>query len=545
MLDGILLHFIKKELAQELTGARVIKIIQPLKEEILLTLKSKQNKEYSLLVGASSSCPRIYLTTEKLTTSKAPPMFCMLLRKHLLGGIVTEIKQENLDRIIYIEFDQRNQIGNRISPTLAIELMGRYSNIVLVNNNNRILGALKIIHGQRSIVTGEPYVKQEQVGKINLLVTEPTGTMPSLTDIQGLGKRACSLLKENFDSDSLILQALRDRLREHGGVTPTLVVDRWHPTFFDCKKTEGEKLYFSSFCELLDSFFKARLKADLLKQRTGNFNKIISTLSKRIINKIKTQREELESCCTRHEQKLKGDLLLANLHTLSNSVGLKSTRLKNFCDEQPQELTIDLNPRLTIAQNAQKYYKEHRKLQVAEKKLQEQIINGENELEYLNSITFGLSQATQESQLAEIRQELLNQGYIKIQKNHKQAKNKFLPKSIQLNTGNELLIGKNNLQNEHLTFKLAKRNDLWFHAQKVPGSHVILNIKTSPPQDWEIEAAAKAAAENSDAHNGSTVAVDFTSSKNVRKMPGGKPGMVNYINFKTIFVRLTNSQTVE
>ncbi|MDR2817600.1 MAG: NFACT family protein [Oscillospiraceae bacterium] len=537
MIDGIFLHFVKEELAAKLYGARVTKVIQTLKEEVVITLKTR-NQEYSLLISASSSYPRIYLTAEKPVPLINPPMFCMLLRKHLMGGIVTKISQEGLDRIIYIEFDVLNQIAERTRVCLVAELMGKYSNIVLVGSTDKVLGAVKIIHGQREVFVGGNYEKQTQPGKINL-VTErwpDDGREPSKS-IQGLTGRTYALLKKGLKSDAAVITFICEALNENKNVKPVMLTEEALPVFFDFDVL-GDKLYFDSFCELLEAFFKDKVRSDLIKQRTSDLRGIVNVFLKRVKNRIKAQSEELEQCKEKEEKKLKGDLLLANLGNLRDVGNCSEIKLENFYDEGQSRITIALDPRLTVSQNAQKYYKGYRKLQVAEKKLAELILEGEEELEYLQSVVFGLDQAVHESRLEEIRQELVEQGYIKTHtKRKKEVKNKFLPEVIFLKTGGELLVGKNNLQNEYVTFKAAKKDDLWFHAQKIPGSHVVLRIKNGQEfQSCEIEEAARVAASNSRAQGGSLVAVDFTAVRNVRKMPGGKPGMVIYVNFRTIFV---------
>ncbi|GHU84633.1 fibronectin-binding protein A [Clostridia bacterium] len=537
-MDGIFLHFVKEELAAKLQGARVIKVIQTLKEEVVVTLKAK-NQEYNLLISASSLYPRVYLMKEKPVPLMDPPMFCMLLRKHLMGGIVTKISQEGLDRIIYIEFNALNQISERTSVCLVAELMGKYSNIVLVGNTGKVVGAAKIIHGQRSVLVGRNYERQTQPGKINLITERWQSDGRELgKSIQGLGNRTYTLLKKSLKDDAAIVTFICDTLNENKNVKPVMLTEETFPVFFDFDEFKN-KLHFDSFCELLETFFKDKARTDLIKQRTSDLRGIVNIFLKRVRNRIKSQSEELEECKEKEEKRLKGDLLLANLNNLKDLGNCSGEiKLRNFYDEKQSRVAITLDPKLTVSQNAQKYYKEYHKLQVAEKKLTELICEGEKELEYLQSVVFGLDQVVHESRLEEIRQELMEQGYIKTHtKKKKEVKNKFLPEVISLATGGELLVGKNNLQNEYVTFKAAKKNDLWFHAQKVPGSHVILRVKNGEEaQDSEIEEAAKVAASNSRAQGGSLVAVDFTTAKNVRKMPGGKPGMVTYVNFKTVFV---------
>jgi predicted ribosome quality control (RQC) complex YloA/Tae2 family protein len=456
----------------------------------------------------------------------------MLLRKHLLGGIITNISQEGLDRIIYIHLNAHNQVGEQVKLCLAVELMGKYSNVVLIGNNGKILGASKIIRGQRNILVGLDYEQQKQEGKLNLLTTElPIGS--SIQSIQGLGGKTYTLLKKTLNEDANIILFLKEALLKNKFVRPVMFVTELFPTFFDLGPEK--KYYFNSFCELLELFFKNKVLNDLIKQRTSNLRKIVNLTLKKVENRAIVQRAELEKCKGKNEKKLAGDLLLANINNIKpNACKIK---VKNLFEEKQPDLTIELNPRLTVSQNAQKYYKKYAKLQIAEQKLTELIQEGKNELEYLQSLLFSLNQVTHESQLQEIQQELLEQGYIKIRTKKKPVENQRILETISLETGNELFIGKNNLQNEYITFKIAKKNDLWFHTQKIPGAHVILHAKINRDfLESEITTAAQIAVNNSHAHHSSLVAVDFTTAKNVRKMPNGKPGMVNYTNFKTIFV---------
>ena len=540
MVDGVFLHFLQKEMAHLLVGAKVTKIIQPIKEELILILKQDQC-EYKLLINVSSACPSMYISAEYEWNTAIPNMFCMLLRKHILGGRITGITQQGLDRIIYIKFLAQNQIGENRRFCLVVELMGRYSNLVLLDENEVILGAVKFLkEGQRQILPNCKYPKQEQNKKINLLEFEPQNITEEAeleTLLQGVSKKTRMQLRKVARTNEEAINILTKLLNSTELPKPTVIKEENGSEFpfFEFSGVRDIKRQFSSYSELLEHFLAKQAKDNLIKQRTKDLNIIINTHKARVQNRLSVQRAELEKCAEKDYKKQCADLLGANLHLVKK--GDKALTVTNFFEEGQPQFKISLDENLTGAQNMEKYYKEYRKLKTAEAKLKELIELGEKELEYFNNLSFNIEQVSSNDDIEGIKQELVEQKYIKAGKRKAQTTQAKVH-AAEFGAGFKVFVGHNNLQNEFLTLKFAKKNDLWFHAQKVPGSHVIL--KSEPgyePDNKIIEQAAKIAAQNSKAKGSLTVAVDYTKISNVKKMPGGKPGMVNYVNFKTIFVR--------
>lgn len=540
-MDGVFLHFLQKEMAHLLAGAKVIKIVQPIKEELILILK--QNRlEYKLLINISSSCPGMYISTEHATSTTTPNMFCMLLRKYILGGRITRINQQGLDRIIYIEFLAQNQIGESHKFSLAVELMGRYSNLILLDENEVVLGAVKFLkEGQRRILPNCKYPKQEQNEKINLLEFVPENIAEEAeleTLLQGVSKKTRTQLKKVASTNKEAVNLLAKLLSSKELPRPVVVKEENSNEFpfFEFSGIENITRQFSSYSELLEYFLAEQAKNNLIKQRTKDLSMIINMHKTRVQNRLNAQKAELEECAEKDYKKQCADLLGANLHLAKK--GDKTLTVANFFEEGQPPCTIILDKNLTGAQNMERYYKEYRKLKTAEVKLKELIGLGEKELEYFNNLSFNIEQVCSNDDIEGIRQELVEQKYIQAKRGKMRSTQAELHLA-ELSIGFKVFVGHNNLQNEFLTLKFAKKNDLWFHAQKVPGSHVILKSEPGYEPDAKIiEQVAKIAAQNSKARTSLTVAVDYTKVSNVKKMPGGKPGMVNYINFKTIFVRL-------
>ena len=541
MVDGVFLHFLQKEMAHLLVGAKVVKIIQPIKEELILILK--QNRfEYKLLINVSSACPSMYISAEHELGNINPNMFCMLLRKHILGGRITKIAQQGLDRIIYIEFLAQNQIGESHKFSLAVELMGRYSNLILLDGNEVVLGAVKFLkEGQRRILPNCKYPKLEQNEKINLLKFEPKNITEETeleTLLQGVSKRTRVQLKKLASTNKEAVSILTELLSSKELPKPVVIAEENGNEFpfFEIGGAENIKRQFSSYSELLEYFLAKQTKDNLIKQRTKYLSMVINMHKARVQNRLNVQRAELEECVDKDYKKQCADLLGANLHLVKK--GDKALTVVNFFEEGQPQCTIALDENLTGAQNMEKYYTEYRKLKTAEVKLKELIELGEKELEYFNNLSFNIEQVNSNDDIEGIKQELIEQKYIRAGRRKVRSIQASMH-GVELGIGFKVFVGHNNLQNEFLTLKFAKKNDLWFHAQKVPGSHVILRSEPGyEPDDKIIEQAAKIAAQNSKAKTSLTVAVDYTKISNVKKMPGGKPGMVNYVNFKTIFVRL-------
>ncbi len=569
-LDGAFLHFIKGELAAYI-DARIDKIHQPSREEIVIHLRGKGYSK-KLLLSAGANSPRAHFTEESFENPKTPPMFCMLLRKHLGSGRLTAVRQSGMDRILSLDFESVNELGDRVILTLVIEIMGRHSNIILVGPDGRIIDAIKRVDEEmsrvRQILPGMTYHPLEPQDKLNLLTAERSeiearlkggkdeelskalvrvfqGISPTLArEIAGYTTRYRELTVSALTEDEL------DRLIFFcGRIKRMLIQDAPEPTI--ALEQNGKPREFSflplnqyghylitkpmeSCSELLDRFYADRDRIERMKQRSNDLLKLLLNLSERTERKIVAQSEELASCADRELYKTYGDLLNANLYQLQK--GQTTAVLINYYDENQAEIAIPLDPGLSPVQNAQRYYREYRKAATAEKMLTTLIERAKDELVYLESVFDSVSRTDGESELLEIRQELSEQGYLKNYKN----KNKMLkaqpPMRFRSSEGYTILCGRNNKQNDRLTLRDAKNFDLWLHVHNMPGSHVIVESQGGTIPNKTIEEACIIAAYNSKARESAQVPVDYTLIKNVKKPNGGKPGMVIFTDYQTAYV---------
>ncbi|MCX7658458.1 MAG: NFACT family protein [Oscillospiraceae bacterium] len=568
-LDGAFLYAVKKEL-DFLTGSRIDKIHQPSKEEILITLRA-QGEMQKLIISASANSARVHLTKAEVENPKTPPMFCMLLRKHLNGGKLTGIRQDGLERILFLDFEAMNEIGDLVRITLACEIMGRCSNIILINSDGRIIDSIKHVDEEMSrerlVLPGMKYTlpprderlsllnasRDEMANRIRLaknaelskcLIKVFEGISPIFArEAVFYAAKGKEITLEEADDDTIdrlvfwLINARENLLA--GKNTYTVVMDKENNLKDFCFvriSQYGPMMVTKELpgaCETLDYFYAEREAANRAKQRSYDLLKFLANTSDRISRKIALQKEELAKCALREELKIKGDLISANIYALQK--GQKSAKLLNFYADPPAEIEIELDPRLSPAQNAQKYYSEYRKAANAEKKLTELIASGEAEIIYLDSVFDALTRARSEDEILELRMELMEQGYIRSRLKTKPPKPQK-PLEYVSSDGFLILAGRNNIQNDKLTLKTAKNNDIWLHTHDIAGSHVIIVTDGKNPPDRTIEEAAIIAACNSKARNSSQVPVDYTLVKYVKKPSGAKPGMVIFTNNKTAFV---------
>lgn len=544
-LDGIYLSLLKDEILSKIQGFRVDKIHQPSREEFVFTFRTFDGP-VKLLLSAKADCSRIQITTKGFENPKKPPMLTMLLRKHLGGAKLVDILQDGFERILTLVFDAKNDLGDPVTFKLIIEIMGRYSNIILVDENNSIVECVKRIDALKSsvreILPGLEYKLPPQQNKMNLL----TDDMSEIENaVNALDMKKSKAVSEVLQGVSPIIC----REIENGMSLAELKNAVLHPepyvvfmdkpkdfTFFKPKQYGDlcQYIKFDTFSELIDYFYYEQVRVDRIRQRSSDLFHHLTTLYERAVRKGINRQNELKECEEKEKLKIYGDLINANFHRLEK--GALFFDLENFYDNN-EVVRIPADPTLTPVQNAQKYYKEYRKKQIAQSKLDDFIKEAEAEASYLESVIDSLSRAETDAEISAIRQELFEAGFIskKVDKNNKNKK--LAPRKFKSSEGFDIFVGRNNVQNDLLTLKTARNYDLWFHVKDTAGSHVVVTaIKDKPFTDKLIRQAAMLAAANSKAASSSNVAVDYTIVKNVHKPNGAKPGMVIYDDYNTEYV---------
>lgn len=545
-LDGIYLHLLKNEISDRVTGCRVDKIYQPSKDEILFTFRTRNGTE-KLLLSAKADCARIQFTSAHIENPKKPPMLTMLLRKLLCGGVLKEIRQDGFERILTLVFDCRNDLGDPVIYNVIIEIMGRYSNIIITDENDKIIECIKRIDALKSsvrqILPGLKYALPPAQHKMNILTDD-------VSDIENA--MAASHCQKRSKAAQEVLQGISPivaREIEYGKTLTELKNDIQYPiptvvmldgpkdfTFFEPKQYDGmcQLKTFDDFSSLIDYFYYEQVRHDRIKQRSNDLFKHLTTLKERAVRKAINRQNELEECKDKDKFRIYGDIITANAYALKK--GSFFYDLQNFYDNNA-EIRIPADPTLSPSQNAQKYYKEYRKKQVAESKLNDFIAEAEDEAAYLESVIDSLSRAESDSEITAIRTELYESGFLSKRGTNNNKQKKLPPKKYISSEGFTIYVGRNNVQNDQLTLKTAKNYDLWFHVKDAAGSHVIVTaVKDKPFTDTLIRQAAMLAAHNSKAAGSSNVAVDYTIVKNVHKPNGAKPGMVIYDNYNTEYV---------
>lgn len=571
-LDGMFLYELRHELEQYVLDARVDRIHQPSREEMIIALRWKGGSG-KLLLSANASNPRIHFTEEAPENPKQPPMFCMLLRKHLGSARLVRTEQMGMDRILHLIFESVNEMGDLVNLTLAVEIMGRHSNIILLDQNGKIIDAIKRIDGEmssvRQILPGMGYVLPPlQSEKVSLLETPAEEAVRRVVEkgdqelskailsvvlgmspltcreaeqytTQGADIRAGELGETHKERLTEWLKMLQLRLKEHSGI-PTILQDpAGKPkdfSFLPIHQYRGALLTkeMDSYSKLLDTFYAERDLQDRMKQRSHDLLRLLANASDRVTRKIAAQEEELKECANRQTLKIYGDLIHTNLYQMEK--GQTLLQVQNYYEESLPLVEIPLDPALTPIKNAQKYYSEYRKLDTAEKKLQELIEQGKDELQYLDSVFDALTRAARESELTAIREELSQTGYIKKDKGRNKKPERLAPLTYRSSDGFTILVGRNNVQNDQLSLKDAHNYDLWFHTQKIPGSHTIVVAEGKEIPNRTLEEACIIAAYHSRARESALVPVDYTIIKNLKKPSGAKPGKVIYEKFETAVV---------
>lgn len=557
-LDGMMLSLIKTELLDELRDAHINQIHQPSKDEIVINFRTRSGSK-KLFLSCRADCARVHFTENAPENPPTPPMLCMLLRKRLCGARLIDIRQIGFERILFFDFEGTNEIGDRENLTLCIEIMGRYSNIILIDKNGLVVDAVKRIDitmsNDRVVLPKIEYMLPQSQDKINVLtsdfseiekaveLSEKSLDKAVLSAVQGVSPIVCREIEHKvFEGNTLasLIENLTHILRNNNA-TPTMVLkDENTPfdiTFMDITQYGDSMInkQFDTFSAMLDKFYYQRDMAVRMKQRSMDLHKLVSNAIERISKKINIQTQELKKSENREELRIKGDLLQANLYRISK--GAMFVEVENFYDENYETMRIVLDPSITPAQNAQRFYKAYAKAKTAQGVLKVQIEKAQAELSYMISVQDFLNRAQSDKELSQIRLELVEQGYIKEHRNNKQKAPKALPPiEFETSDGFVVLVGRNNKQNDVLTLKTASKSDYWFHTKNIPGSHTIVLTDGRDISEQAVVEAAQICAYHSKAKDSAQVPVDYTIVKNVSKPSGAKPGKVIYVNNKTVYV---------
>ena len=573
-LDGVFINALTKEFNEKFTGLRIDKIYQPEHDELLLLLHGKSGS-FKLCLSANASIARAYIEEDEKSSKSEPPVFCMLLRKHLLGGKIIRVFQPDFERVIRFEIEAINVFGDLTVKTLVIEIMGRHSNIILLDENEKILDSIKrvdfSVSSLRQILPGLKYENPPSQGKKNPL---SCGVGEFLKCLEDNDKKADKCILDTFKGVSplvareivyrgigiaeiyvseLSTSKKLDIATEgyklfqavlNGEFAPCYLVSREtkkHIDFSAFHITQYENLaevqFFDSPALLVYEYYKERGKKERAQRRNAELMKVVTSNIERCIKKIERQTRELADTEKREQWKIWGELITANIYKINKSD--KTVCLENYYEDGMPEITIPLDTSVTPAQNAQRYFKKYSKAKTAQLELAKQLKIAREELLYLESVEEEIEKAETTEALSQIAEELYEEGYLR--RNTKEKKKKqnkqAMPQETRTTDGFCVFIGKNNKQNDFLTCKMAHNNDLWFHTKDIHGSHVVMRYEQGREfTDNAILEAAGFAAFYSKARNSENVPVDYTKIKFVKKPSGAKPGFVIYTDNNTVYV---------
>ena len=534
--DGFFLHHMTEELRQQLLYGRIQKINQPFEQELVLQIRSNR-QNHKLLLSAHPVFSRIQLTRTAFENPAVPTTFIMVMRKYLQGATIENISQIENDRILEISVSNKNEIGDNVAATLIIEIMGKHSNIILIDKaSGNIIEAIKHVgfsqNSYRTILPGSSYVTPPQTDKRNpftisdeklfeILHTEDLSARSLQNLFQGLGRDTAAELSQRLTSDKLkIFRAFFT-----SSTQATLTSKSFTPILFADSQKE-----FPSLSQLLDAFYQDKAERDRVNQQASELIHRVENELEKNRKKLTKQEQELVATENAEEFRQKGELLTTFLHQVPNNQD--QVELDNYYTSE--KITIVLDKALTPNQNAQRYFKKYQKLKEAVKHLTGLIEETKETIQYLESVETALSQANL-TEITEIREELIQTGFIRRRQREKIQKRKKPEKYLATDGKTIILVGRNNLQNDELTFKMAKKEDLWFHAKDIPGSHVVITDNLHPSDDVKTD-AAELAAYFSKARLSNLVQVDMIEVKKLNKPTGGKPGFVTYTGQKTLRV---------
>ena len=572
-LDALCLSGVVAELKPILTGAKIDKVHQPGRDEMILALRLGRGNG-RLLLSASPNHPRLQMTELSRENPDAPPMFCMLLRKHLMGGRILSVEQPHLERIVELRLEVLDELGDRKERRLILEAMGRRANLVLVDDQGRIVDCLRRVDGdmsaQRQLLPGLFYRLPPAMEKADPTALDGAEWLRQVEQAPG-ESRVDHWLLDSFGGWSPLVcreiafraggrvdvtfdelgpqgrvrvgeaaEALLKTVRENN-FTPTVISVEKRPkdfTFFPAEQYEeaGECTAYPTFSALMDRFYEQRENQERIRQKGQDLIRSVTNARDRTARKLANQQRELEATQDRERLRQFGDIITSNLHAMER--GMATLRAMDFYAPDGGEVEIKLDPLLTPQQNAAKYYKEYNKAKTAEEMLTIQLEKGRRELDYLNSVLENITLAEGERDLQEIRQELADTGYLRRQIKGKDKGRRLSPKPMEFRStaGLRISVGKNNMQNDLLTCKQAFKSDIWFHTQKIHGSHVILWTGGAQPDLQSLNEAACLAAWFSQGRESGKVPVDYTPVKYVKKPAGARPGMVVYTTYETAWV---------
>ena len=573
-LDALCLSGLVSELKTAIVGGKIDKIHQPGRDEVILALRTPAMGNVKLLLSANPSHPRAQLTQISRENPEVPPMFCMLLRKHLTGGRILEITQPPLERAVDIRLETLDELGDRTERRLVLECMGRHSNLILLDAQGRITDCLRRVDAdmsaRRQVLPGMFYrlpptqEKQDPTALdrqglealLNAAPEEAQADKWLLDTFGGLSPLVCRELAHRAGGATDIrLNVLGERGRKAlldgleamlsdtnaGRFAPTMLLKEERPsdfTFFPVEQYGSlvSCRSYPSFSEMLDRFYEQRENLERVKQKGQDLIRSVTNARDRVRRKIALQEQELLATLDRDRLRELGDIITSNFYAMER--GMTVLHTMDFYDPEGREIDIKLDPLLSPQQNAAKYYKDYNKAKTAEEMLTVQLEKGRKELDYLNSVLENIKLAEGERDLQEIRQELTDTGYLRRASKAKGREKRVSSKPMEFRStaGLRISVGKNNTQNDLLTCKQAYKSDIWFHTQKIHGSHVILWTEGGQPDLQSLNEAACLAAWFSQAREGGKVPVDYTPVKFVKKPAGARPGMVVYTTYETAWV---------
>ena len=573
--DGITISALVSEVKKKVLGGRIDKIYQPESDEIVMNIRSLGNM-YKLVLSANPSHPRLFFTSKQHANPQNPPLFCMVLRKHLQSGKIVDVIQPSLERIVNIYVESMNEMGDYSVKKLVLEIMGRHSNLILVDEDDRVLDCVKhITHDKssvREVLPGKGYelppsqhkrdirdlsyedfcllVEDNRDRKLQQLIyTNYTGIAPQTADeVCYRAKVDSSAVVSQVDREAIDrLYTALDALRvftEGENYAPELAYDQYGKILdfapYEMTRFKGLEIKnFDTMSELIEFYYAHKDFVYRMNQKTQDLKHLINSNIERCVRKKEIQQRTMKEIENRDTYQLYGELLTANIYSIQK--GMTSVTVPNYYSENMEEVTIPLDSELTPSENAQKYFKKYNKEKRTFAAMQEQIAANDEELEYLESVLTSVETCQDEQDIKDIREELRNEGYIKHIKQQKGMKSnkKSAPMHFVSSDGFDIYVGKNNKQNDELTLHFAKASDIWLHTKNIPGSHVIIVTEGKNVPDSTLTQAATLAAYYSKGQNSALVPVDYTEKRNVKKPGGAKPGLVIYTTNKTAYITPT------
>lgn len=564
-LDAICLTAVAAELRRAVIGGKVDKIYQPTRDEVVLHMRTGQGN-VRMLLSANPQHPRAHLTETPRENPDTPPMFCMLLRKYFLGGRILAITQPSMERLLEFRFETLSELGDRVERRLVLECIGRKANLIMLDGEGRITDCLRRVEGdlsaRRPLMPGMFYQAPAPTGKL-----DPTAM--TLEDLRRLvleqapeGEGQDKWLLDTFSGLSPLVarelefqgagsrEGLSDRLErllkavKEECFQPIVLAKDEKPFDFTFMPVlqygpSVELRRYDGFSQMLDDYYAQKEAQERVKQRGQDFIRSVTQARSRTAKKIANQEQDLRNAADRERMRQFGDIITSNFHRMER--GQTALRAQNYYDPEGGEVDIPLDPLLTPQQNAAKYYKDYKKAQKAEEMLSIQLEKNRRELDYLDSVLQMISLSEGDRDLQEIRQELMDNGYLKQHRRKMTAKGKqkivrSKPMEFRSSAGLTILVGKNNSQNDRLTLKEADKRDIWLHTQKIHGSHVILKTDGGEPDERSLNEAAMLAAWFSQGRESGQVPVDYTPVRYVKKPAGAKPGFVIYNTYHTLYV---------